>query len=982
MKKAFLLALAALFLAAPALVLYSSMCASTSSMQAEHQQQLLNRMHNELQRQDILINPVVEIYRKFFTAMQDTRNDMYKRASSDNISPELLNFVTGLMMEISTMWDGGEAALLYRDQELYQHLTVKNGKPADSGPLAQMTMALRTLQHYISTMQDSGQPIAEISALLKNDLQLYFSPTILRLEGCGDKTERVIIREPDSYKLLMLLRLGNSLMLNFLIDLTHVDADAVARRKIDNWPHQEMGLMIFTSKSPERPLASHFFNDKPGLKDSIVNMFKNSDDRSISVKKDGYLILGTGNDPKKQHRTLIVARDLQPVKSRQMLILITLFAIAGCFIFKILAEKLIFGRGSDFSLKMFIVSMFILVTLLPMLSSAYLTNEFVTANFKKEKNRVVKELGDKLLSLDLQTLAAYRASLNQIKNLDSIEKIAEFTEKPVESSLRELSMAVLKKLHKNNGLVRFTEVWVYDEGKEFFSVKPDGPDGAYRFAESTNFMLEELFLPKYREYLQQQRPYFKSDAGHQKPPVLELDSLKAEILDSYFLNMFGAKTYYKIRENFGALIQQESFMDSNSILTVPITHAGHARYVFSWTFDSVAIRNHFPYQHLDLDASNPLFVIYGNDQQVGAKPRNLNFLNQHYPTLTQLGNQSLISGSGAFMQNYLASGSPIYQARPARYSDYVLCGSRPTRDLESINSELVAEALKYFAAIALTGMLLALLTSMYFTIPIRQLTDATQQITNGNYGIRLDPRHPDEFALAASTFNKMATGLQEGQLLSSFVSESVKELAAREHLTSEDFAQTCRATVLFSSIKDFHTLQHRHAPEKVFEILQAHLSAAVDAVARFGGEIDKMIEDKVMIVFDSYKHSDAEHVLAATEVAMAVKREMNKQYGLLTAAGMTTGEVVSGVMGASTVRLSKTVVGDTVNLAARLAAVAANLAEGGIVASDSCVKLLTSDYVPEKLPIKQVKGKTQAVEAFLIRCSVPNAIPAPIKNKY
>jgi len=208
--------------------------------------------------------------------------------------------------------------------------------------------------------------------------------------------------------------------------------------------------------------------------------------------------------------------------------------------------------------------------------------------------------------------------------------------------------------------------------------------------------------------------------------------------------------------------------------------------------------------------------------------------------------------------------------------------------------------------------------------------------------------------------------LQQGELLSSFVSESVKELASREQLSSSDIAGNIAATVLFSSIRDFQSIQQQHDPQRIFAILQAHLSAAVEAIRQHGGEIDKMIEDKVMIVFDSQQQSDRERVDAAIAVAISIRQFMATEYALHTAAGITSGEVVSGVMGADTVRLSKTVVGDTVNLAARLAAVAAGLPGGGIVASGSAVEEMSDDYCCEKLPISQVKGKTHTVEAFSI----------------
>ena len=96
----------------------------------------------------------------------------------------------------------------------------------------------------------------------------------------------------------------------------------------------------------------------------------------------------------------------------------------------------------------------------------------------------------------------------------------------------------------------------------------------------------------------------------------------------------------------------------------------------------------------------------------------------------------------------------------------------------------------------LGALFLALLSSLYFTIPIRQLTEATQKIIAEDYSVRINERHPDEFAAAAVAFNKMAGGLAEGELLKNFVSESVRESSTAEN--SDDQAKIIEATVLSS----------------------------------------------------------------------------------------------------------------------------------------------------------------------------------------
>ncbi|MEW6713169.1 MAG: adenylate/guanylate cyclase domain-containing protein, partial [Candidatus Riflebacteria bacterium] len=79
--------------------------------------------------------------------------------------------------------------------------------------------------------------------------------------------------------------------------------------------------------------------------------------------------------------------------------------------------------------------------------------------------------------------------------------------------------------------------------------------------------------------------------------------------------------------------------------------------------------------------------------------------------------------------------------------------------------------------------------------------------------------------------------------------------------------------------------------------------------------------------------------------------------------GINTGLTVAGIMGAAKARLSRTVIGDPVNLAARLAA-EAEKAGLKIVVSQTLANSLGDEFITEELPITSVKGKTQSIKAF------------------
>lgn len=969
MKKYFLLVITAFLLAAPALILYSSMQTSTTLINLELEKQLIKTMQYELQGQDQVINPIIEKFQNLFLFLRKVTAKAEAMNLQNLVNDEYLAFlINGIRNQAKSVWFPAEASLVFQKDGKDQYLSLKNGSENPGLFIEELTRQLRNLQGFYNSGTFNKAPLAEFTSMAIKNLGLFFSFSILKPDGDGTRSQRIVVREKERLRLFVLQRLQNSFLLNFMFDFTSATPDLLVRRKVSNWQNKEMGLMFISNQKPNRHIASEFFVDKTSLKDLIKRRIHESAGKSLWFKNENFIVLTNQADPKKSHRVILAARSPETMKQPKMLFLVSIMAIFGCFLFKLVCEKIILGRSIKISLRVFIVGTFVLVSMLPLLSSAYLANEYIVANFKISRNQVAEELSNELQSLDLESYATFRRSINQAKNLNSVEKLADFTGLPVSAPIKELTRATVNKLREVNGKILVSEVWVYEEGQPYFSMKYASDKKIYELVFSNNVLLTEIFLPRFREYLRRSRQLSDQQKTIETKNEIEFDAVKSEIFNNFILDMFGDKTYYKVRENFGYLIKFESMLENNAFISIPVSVEGGYKYIFTWVFAAAEFRESFPVERLRIDEEKPVFSIFGNEQYTGAKPGSILELTEKFPDLMRLGRKAHLTSSRLLLQDHSASGSPILEAAPARYSDYIICGRRFTRDLTEINAELAGKALRIFLIIAISGLAMALLTSLYFTLPIRKLIGATEEIINGNYKVRLNSNHPDEFATAAKAFNKMATGLEEGRLLSNFVSDSVKELAELDHLSTANTAKSCEVTVLFSSIKGFNELQKELEPEKVFAVLQAHLSASVAAVKLYGGEIDKMIEDKVMIVFEQDSHSSQEIAEAAVKVALSIKNNLKAGFGLTTAAGLNSGEAISGVMGAANARLSKTVVGDTVNLAARLAGVSANLPDGGVVVSGKMIRLIDQEFACEKLSISKVKGKTHAVEAYLVKC--------------
>jgi methyl-accepting chemotaxis protein len=113
----------------------------------------------------------------------------------------------------------------------------------------------------------------------------------------------------------------------------------------------------------------------------------------------------------------------------------------------------------------------------------------------------------------------------------------------------------------------------------------------------------------------------------------------------------------------------------------------------------------------------------------------------------------------------------------------------------------------------------------YFVTPLRELTLATYRIAKGDYSCRISENHPDEFARTGEAFNRMATGLDEGQRLKNFVSDSVRrEIASADETEIASRARSRQATIIFSAICGFANSRKPTRPVKSMPITK-HLQA-------------------------------------------------------------------------------------------------------------------------------------------------------------
>lgn len=133
------------------------------------------------------------------------------------------------------------------------------------------------------------------------------------------------------------------------------------------------------------------------------------------------------------------------------------------------------------------------------------------------------------------------------------------------------------------------------------------------------------------------------------------------------------------------------------------------------------------------------------------------------------------------------------------------------------------------------------------------------------------------------------------------------------------------ATVLISDIRGFTHFCEQHPPSEVIDYLNAYLDTMIESVFRNNGTLDKFIGDAIMAVYGAPVASDrhARDAVATAAEMVGLLDSFNAQMEtrgfppIEIGCGIASGEMVAGNIGNSR-RMEYTVLGDTVNLAARL----------------------------------------------------------------
>jgi class 3 adenylate cyclase len=264
---------------------------------------------------------------------------------------------------------------------------------------------------------------------------------------------------------------------------------------------------------------------------------------------------------------------------------------------------------------------------------------------------------------------------------------------------------------------------------------------------------------------------------------------------------------------------------------------------------------------------------------------------------------------------------------------------------------------------------LVVLTVRALGSSLRDMQRATERVSSGDLTARVPVVATDETGRLAESFNSMVGGLQERERLreafGAYVDPGVAERVLREgsDLTGED----AEVSVLFLDIRDFTRFAERSEPHEVVSFLNAFWDLVIPVLLRQGGHANKFIGDGVLAVFGAPARL-ADHagcaVEAALEIADCVADHYDGQIGV--GVGVNSGRVVAGTVGGGG-RVEFTVIGDTVNTAARVEAATRETGDDVLITEYTRELLPDGRFEFEERPPVPLKGKRTKVNLWAPR---------------
>jgi class 3 adenylate cyclase len=334
---------------------------------------------------------------------------------------------------------------------------------------------------------------------------------------------------------------------------------------------------------------------------------------------------------------------------------------------------------------------------------------------------------------------------------------------------------------------------------------------------------------------------------------------------------------------------------------------------------------------------------------------------------------------GSFLVGYARTNIAdwgILVSQPEQQAMQVLGGLMKTaQDFRSLPWYLALLTGLVFIVVGVLAVLATILISRSITRPLIELSREAQRVQAGDLSAQVAISSKDEVGLLGQAFNTMTAGLRERERERDVFGRVVSP-AVREKLLAGQLAlggETRRVTVLFSDIRGFSTMVETMTPQQAVGFLNEYLSLMAEAVQPWGGFINNFIGDAIVVIFGA-PLEQPDHEKNAVGAALAMRERLADlnarrtrigQPLIRSGIGIATGEAVAGQIG-SLDRIQYTVIGDAVNVAARLETLTQDFPDYPILVNQATALFARENYALRPLGPHLVKGRKEPVEVWAV----------------
>ena len=269
---------------------------------------------------------------------------------------------------------------------------------------------------------------------------------------------------------------------------------------------------------------------------------------------------------------------------------------------------------------------------------------------------------------------------------------------------------------------------------------------------------------------------------------------------------------------------------------------------------------------------------------------------------------------------------------------------------------------------------LGVIVAQIIAKPVFKLVRAFQHVQKGNLKIKVEPWADDEIGFLTEGFNQMVVGLRKREFINEMfgrmVSEEVREAVLDRRVSLR--GELHQVAVLFTDVRGFTSLSEEMSPNDVVSLLNEFFAIASQAVKEHQGVVNYFGGDSILAVFGApvsrpEETSIKQAISAAWDiweemVVLNAKRIRDGKTSVRFGVGINAGKVVAGNIGTKE-RFTYTVIGDEVNVAARLQGLTREFPRTPILLPTQCVDTVSAEIEMSfaSLGEFELKGKSHPV---------------------